>query len=222
LYSGVNDHIAQLRIVNNFSVPFGLAGVPVAEHFIGREKELDELRGSFHGNEDRRQVVVLHGLGGIGKTQLAVAFLKQQREKYTAILWLNGKSEDTLKQSFAYEARRLYDQCPDPHLKAAAESKDENDIVSHIKRWLSHKANTKWLLVFDNVDNPKLPNVQDPQAYDVRRYFPIPDVGSILVTTRSSSLRIGEMINVRKFSDNEESIAILARMSERPISNTGK
>ena len=53
----------------------------------------------LHGH-DTRSSVVLHGLGGIGKTQLAIEYIRQQKEKYTAILWLNANDEDSLRLSF--------------------------------------------------------------------------------------------------------------------------
>ena len=57
------------------------------------------MKEAFQDHGSQRRVVLLNGLGGIGKYQLAVAFLKQHREIYPAIFWFNGKNEDTLKQS---------------------------------------------------------------------------------------------------------------------------
>lgn len=76
--------------------------------------------------------------------------------------------------------------------------------------------------MFDNVDNPKLPDVEDDLAYDVRPYFPTPEVGSILITTRSSRLRLGRSIHLRKFTDTKESISLLAKVSGRPIDDTSQ
>ena len=55
--------------------------------------------------QDRRRIHVLHGLGGIGKTQLAIAYARKHQQRYTAILWLNGNSWDTLVHSFAVFAK---------------------------------------------------------------------------------------------------------------------
>ncbi len=91
----------------NFSVPFGLSGVPEVQEFIGRKEELIGIKKAFQGNGSQRKIVLLHGLGGIGKTQLAVASMKEHRDTYSAIFWLNGKNEDMLKQSFAGIAKRF-------------------------------------------------------------------------------------------------------------------
>jgi ATP/maltotriose-dependent transcriptional regulator MalT len=81
-------------------VSFSLSKVSETEHFVAREEELAEIHRSLSGDGSRR-TVVLHRLGGIGKTQLTVAYAKRHRADYTAIFWLNIKDEDSLKLSFA-------------------------------------------------------------------------------------------------------------------------
>ncbi|KAA6413191.1 MAG: hypothetical protein FRX48_02935 [Lasallia pustulata] len=207
---------AQADVKEDFTVPFSLSGIPETENFIGRKEELAKIKEAFQGDGSQRAVVLLHGLGGIGKTQLAVTFVKEHRDTYSAIFWLNGKNEDTLKQSFAVMANRLYKEYPfSALLRTAAEAKDVDQIVVTIRQWLSAKENHRWMLVFDNIDNPKLPGNEDPQAYDVRLYFPEAYQGSILITTRSSRLKIGKVVSVRKLVDIRESIAILTSKSGR-------
>lgn len=207
----------------DFSVPFSLSGAPEVPEFIGRKEELIRLKKAFQGDGSQRKVVVLHGLGGIGKTQIAVAFLKEHRDNYSAVFWLNGKNEDTLRQSFAEMAKRLHIEYPSSALlRRTVDEKKADEVVAVIKQWLSIRGNSKWILVFDNVDNPKLPGVSDPQAYDTRSYFPEAHQGSILITTRSSKLKIGELVSVKKLLDIQESIAILASMSGREDLGQGK
>lgn len=155
---------------------------------------------------------------------MAVEFLKQQRDTFSAIFWLDGKSEDLLKRSFTNMAKRLYNEYPSSSsLSIAAESKDPDNVVEATKKWLSAKDNIQWLLVFDNFDNPKLSGIKDPQAYDIRSYFPDAHQGFILITTRSSHVKVvGKVIHVKKLQNIGESIAILAHMSERQISDQGK
>ena len=189
---------------------------------MGRKEELITIKEAFQGDGSQRKVVILHGLGGIGKTQLAVASMKEQREIFSAIFWLNGKNEDTLKQSFVDIAKRLYREYPSSALlRKTTGEKDANQVVAVIKQWLSLRGNTQWILVFDNVDNPKLPGTSDPQAYDIRSYFPEVHHGSILITTRSSRLKIGKVISVKKLVDIQESITILVSMSGRENLNQG-
>lgn len=55
----------------------------------------------------RRRVVVVHGLGGIGKTQLAVEFARTHQRQFSAVFWLDGSSEASVKQSFVDIVSRL-------------------------------------------------------------------------------------------------------------------
>lgn len=202
---------------------FSLSGVPEIQKFVGREKEIVSIQEEFRGDGSQRKIVLLQGLGGIGKTQLAVSFIKQHRDLFSAVIWLNGKDEDMLKQSFTDMANRLYNEHPSSTLlRTAAESKDPDQVVDAMKRWLSVKTNTRWMLVFDNIDNPKLPRMSDPHAYDIKSYFPTAHQGFILITTRSARLKIGKVIPVKKLQTINESLAILSNMSERQISDQGK
>jgi hypothetical protein len=205
----------------DFYLPFSLAGVPEVQTFVGRKKELTEIGEALQGDGLRRKVVLLLGLGGIGKTQLAVSFLKENAGSYSAIVWLDAKTEDALKQSFTLTAKRLHRHYPTSELlRRAEESKDIDDIVAHIKEWFSAEGNHRWLLVFDNVDNPKLPGVNDPEAYDIEPYFPETRQGSIIITTRSSRLEIGKAVSVSKLN-TRESIDILSSTSGREGLDTG-
>ena len=190
---------------------------------MGRKEELIRIKEAFGDQRSQRKVVQLHGLGGVGKTQLAVAFLGEHRYIYPAIFWLNGKTEDTLKQSFTGMAKRLHIEHPSSALlRIASEEKDTDQVVALIKQWLSVRGNTQWMLVFDSVDNPKLPGISDPQAYDIRLYFPEAHQGSILITTRSSRLKIGEVVSVKKLLDVQENIILLASTSGRENLDQGK
>src|SRR5580658_2248015 len=90
----------------DFSVTFGLSDVSDIEQFVAREEELAEIHRTLRGDGTRR-TVVLHGLGGVGKTQLTIAYAKRHKNNYSAIFWLNIKDEDSLRQSFAKAAKQI-------------------------------------------------------------------------------------------------------------------
>ena len=73
-------------LVNNCIIPFDLAGIPATENFLGRP----ELNRLWHHLEPRNpmshKVCILHGLGVIGMTQLAIHFARDRKDQYTAIL----------------------------------------------------------------------------------------------------------------------------------------
>ena len=189
----------QEKTLNDFTVPFSLKGVPQAEHFVGHESELEQIKQAFQGDGSERRIVVIHGLGGMGKTQLALKYARQNKAKYSAIFWLNGRSVDLLKQSFVSVASQISDVDESPKLRSAIHSKDADIIVKSVRDCLSQRNNIKCLLIFDNVDDPKLPDVRDG-AYVIRDYFPVPDTGHILVTSRISDIRIGQRIRLRKLA----------------------
>ncbi|KAL5330675.1 hypothetical protein ACEPPN_000194 [Leptodophora sp. 'Broadleaf-Isolate-01'] len=199
----------------DFSVPFSLSNVSDVEHFVGRETELTEMHKALSGDGSRR-VVVLHGLGGIGKTQLSIAYAKRHKDDYSGIFWLNIKDEDSLKQSFVRVAKQISRRYPSALRLGNVETNENLDeLVDTVKAWLSLQNNTRWLMIYDNYDNPKLPGQTDPAAIEIRRYLPESYQGSIIITTRSSQVKYGHVIHVRKLREVHESLEILSNASKR-------
>ena len=71
---------------SNFDVLFDLSGVPAIAKFIGRDSDINRLQYLLLSiDPKRRKVIVLHRLGGIEKTQLAIEFARKHRDSFTAI-----------------------------------------------------------------------------------------------------------------------------------------
>ncbi|KAN0069072.1 HET domain containing protein [Elaphomyces granulatus] len=199
----------------DFSVTFSLSDFPEIEHFVAREEELAEIHRTLRGDGSRR-TVVLHGLGGIGKTQLTVAYAKRHRDDYSAVFWLNIKDEASLKQSFAKAAKQILGEHPSASRLSSVDIKENFDeVIDAVKGWLSLFNNTRWLMIYDNYDNPKLLGNTDPAAVDIRRFLPEPYQGSVIITTRSSEVKIGHRIQIRKLEDVRDSLRILSNASRR-------
>ena len=181
-----------------FQLPFSLAAAPVIDYFVGRGGDLLSIESVLLPLKPTAQkVVVLHGLGGFGKSQLAIEYAKNHQEDYTAIFWLNVKTEDTLKRSFVDRARRLPKRYFSQKLLHVSQNEEALGVMlQEMKAWFDLPGNYRWLLIFDNVDNPKIPNNTDPGAYDIRSYFSENYRGSILLTTRWKALSIGDFIEV--------------------------
>ena len=172
-------------------MPFSLKGLLPVPKFIARDQEMNDLKNTLFPKptrETRRKVFVLHGLGGSGKTQLAIEFAQISKKIFSSIFWLNGDSKESVSQSLAQIARQLPpDQIPDSCIKFSKTSPEELDeIISNILIWFSRHENNQWLLIFDNVDRSL--EVNDPQSYDVKDFFPEADHGSILITSRLRQL----------------------------------
>jgi hypothetical protein len=174
-------------------------------------------------SDGSRRTVVLHGLGGIGKTQLSVAYAKRHRDSYSAIFWLNIKDENSLKQSFVKVARQILREHP---LASRISSVDINEnldeVVDAVKAWLSQPNNTRWLMIYDNYDNPKVPGNTDPAAVNIQKFLPESYQGSIIITTRSSQVKLGQSIQIRKLEDVRDSLEILSNASRRERLRSGK
>jgi hypothetical protein len=138
----------------------------------------------------RRNVAVAHGLGGIGKTQLAVEFARRHSGSFSGVFWLDGSSEASVKQSLADTALRLPrdELMADGAAMLKAAAIDVDVAVRECLHWLAQPSNGRWLLVIDNVDRDHRDR-GDSQAYDVKKYLPPADHGSVLITSRLPGLR---------------------------------
>ncbi|KAK5699199.1 hypothetical protein LTR17_023452 [Elasticomyces elasticus] len=133
-----------------FSVPFSGTEMRGVERFIGREGELKAMRAALVGDGSRRMVIST-GLGGIGKTQLAVAYAKRYKDSYFAVISLNIRDEASIKQSFATIAERILRYHPSASNVSSADSMaTTDDIVKAVLAWLSESDNTRWLAVYES------------------------------------------------------------------------
>jgi Heterokaryon incompatibility protein (HET) len=129
--------------------------------------------------------------GGVGKTQLNITFAKQHHERCSSIFWPNAKDELSLKQGFV----RFSQTIGIGQGKGSIGPADDDLVIQKVLRWLSGPDNDRWLLIFDNYDDPKLPGVKGATSYDIRAYFPPRSQGSILITTPSHRLTFARQMN---------------------------
>jgi len=110
---------------------------------------------------------------------------------FSAVFWLDGRSEGSLKQSIALLASRIPEgQIPETsRAYSISSSGDIDSTVGDVLDWLSRSDNSQWLLVFDNVDREYGGGKTDGDAYDITRYFPEADHGSVLITSRLAKLQ---------------------------------
>ena len=88
-------------------------------------------------------------------------------------------------------------------------------VAEAVTSWLKLVGNTRWLLIFDNYDNPKIPGLISLDVVDLSQYIPDCDHGCILVTTRSSRVDLGSRIHIQKLTKVEEGLSILSNTSGR-------
>jgi hypothetical protein len=116
--------------------------------FTNREDELARLFEALHaGQEGRVHTLVVNGLGGIGKTRVAIEYAYSYKSNYEAVLWIDASNHTTFLASLT----RLVD---DLNLKMSkAEKQDRQSLLSAVKKWLENNRN--WLLILDNIDDPR-------------------------------------------------------------------
>ncbi|KAG7289879.1 hypothetical protein NEMBOFW57_006256 [Staphylotrichum longicolle] len=207
--------IARREYFGPYRTLFALQGAPTSSHFVDRQPDTDELERCLiprsRSPRTQQRIFLLYGLGGIGKTQLAADFARRHKATFSSVFWLDGRSEDRLRQSLAgYASKIPKGQIPDISRDSVLDSeKDVDIVVADVLDWLGRPDNVDWLLIFDNVDQD-LEQGSETGAYDVRRYLP-GDHGSVLITTRLSRLaQLGDSRRLRKV-DKELSEAIFKR-----------
>jgi Tfp pilus assembly protein PilF len=158
--SGLTPSGSSSASLTAWSVPYGRN-----VHFTGREDELADLSKSLASNDPVRRVQVISGLGGVGKTQLALEFVYRNKANYKIIWWINADEPATLALGYAKLATHLGMHVP--------EGTSLDDIRHALRRKLNERKD--WLLIFDNVAG----------ADDIKNYLPQDRVGHVLITSRN-------------------------------------
>jgi hypothetical protein len=146
-------------------------------------------------------VVVLLGMGGCGKSQLALEYCQQSEndKSYKSIFWIDAMSPTTIEQSLTTVAREL----SKPGFDVADVEGNIRYVLTTISTWRE-----PWLLVFDNFDDPL------SFSMSVKEYFPRSNSGSVLITSRDRAARgLGQNIDVSTMS-NDEALELLFRRSD--------
>lgn len=159
--------------------------------FTGREAHIEQLDQLL--KENGTQPVSICGLGGIGKTQLALEYAHSRHpEIYRAVFWVNAASKETLQNGYDELLDRL--ELPE----RSAENPDKR--VQAMKTWL--EAHTSWLLILDNVDNLGL----------ARSFLPAKPLGHIVLTTRSHIVgSVARRVEIEKMEPEEGQLFLLTR-----------
>ena len=187
-------------------------------HFVGRKDLLEKLRDFIlcktggpnssdttliRGLLPPSRIAILVGLGGQGKTQIALEFCRQCLDTFGTTIWINASSRDSALSDVKKIIKRLS--------PALENSNDAPTILAFFHRWLRDLVNP-WMLVFDNYDDP----VRFP---DIASFYP--EYGSIIITSRhNSSRRLGITFEVGAMTD-EEGCNLLLRGRQQDLNHPG-
>jgi hypothetical protein len=167
--------------------------------FIQRPALISEITRLTTQESETSRVCVLFGMGGQGKTALALDFCRQSETKhlFLAIFWLDASTEDALRKDLigiSNVVKRRVDQTfesPEDRISFALQT---------IEGW-----NRPWLLILDNYDNPH-------GFKNLNEYMPQSSQGSILITSRNTNLaRLGAVLEVPAMSKKEALLLLYDR-----------
>jgi hypothetical protein len=214
-------HTDRRRTVDRYKIPFSLRGIPLRK-FVGRDAQLHQIEQQLQPDlaEKRpRKVLVVRGIGGIGKTKLAARYAQLHQDKYSAIFWMDGSTRDSLKQSFLEAAKRIPEEQLQASVAAALRTGefDFEVVMRHVLQWLCLPKNWKWLLIMDNVDRESRGLGTDEHGFDPENVMPISDHGSVLITSRLWSLKgTDKDLHLGRVSESEAE-EILVHHADRPL-----
>ena len=164
-------------------------------NFTGREPLLQEIHEKLSQTQQTAVLPqALHGMGGVGKSQVAIEYVHRHSAEYDLIWWVPAEQEAQILASLTQLAVRL-------KLDVSPEA---NTAVPAVREALSTGAAgyRNWLLVFDNAEAPQ----------DVKKYFPTGGAGKIVVTSRDLDWqRITRSIEVDVFTRDESKAFLLGR-----------
>ena len=168
---------------------------PRNPYFTGREDLLTRLAAVLRAGQTAgiSQPQAVSGLGGVGKTQIALEYAYRYYQDYDAVLWTRADTLEALISGFVTFAELL--SLPQK------EERDQLKIVQAVKDWL--KTHHRWLLILDNADDLSL--VQD--------FLPPAGRGHTLLTTRATSMgRLAQRIEVDTLDRDQGALLLLRRI----------
>ena len=162
--------------------------------FAGRDEDLADLHTALLGAKGAP--VALYGLGGIGKTRLAIEYAWSREAVYSALLFVSASDGAALNAGLAgLTAFEILD-LPEK------EARDDATKITAVLRWL--EANPTWLMILDNVDDRAA-------VAEVAKLMPRLKGGHVVVTARASNFPAGvRKLEVSTLDENAAS-AIPAR-----------
>jgi tetratricopeptide (TPR) repeat protein len=169
-------------------------------NFTGRVAALETIR---HNLESRQHphVQVISGMGGIGKTEIAIEYIHRYIDRYEIIWWIRAEHHDRLRDALVKLGQRL-------ELRQSSTDSGRDRTIAAVLEALQSDSRPSWLLVYDNAVNP----------LDLQKYLPASrPAGHIIITSRQlnwPSYIAAEGIEVSPFTQ-EEATSFLRRRVPR-------
>ena len=179
----------------------------LAEYFVSREDVLGKLKEGF-SDKTSRKIRILSGMGGVGKTQIALKFAHAARADYDLIRWIDATNEETLLENVE-EFLDSYDTAPREEIEGLS-------AAVRLNRFVNRLSDKRILFIYDNADYLD----EDQEKKKLLRktllsYMPDGDY-HILITTRCNVLfNEAKPIRVDVF-EPEAALEYLTKKAGRP------
>ncbi|MDI1484963.1 MAG: hypothetical protein OHK93_000097 [Ramalina farinacea] len=171
---------------------------PRNRRFIGRTEKLKELEEKLIISSDCQKLALV-GLGGIGKSQVALelAYAVKERWPDRSILWVPAVSRETFEQAYKEIAS---------HYSIVLDPKKE-DTKESVRRHLNSKSAGKWLLVVDNADDEVVLFGKPNESKGMTEYLPKSESGLTLFTSRHRKIAVSlaskDVVEIQEMNDKE-------------------
>ena len=178
------------------------------KYFVGRIRVLVELNQKLLVNQACQSMSII-GLGGTGKTQVALQFaysVKETQLEYS-IFWVSALSMESFEQAYAGVARALRI----PYVAGG-----EEDVKELVQQHLSTSRAGRWLLVVDNADDEDI-FFGTGQLRGIVNYLPESELGVVVYTTRTPKVAEqtrGDVIELGAM-DRQDAAAFLTKSLTR-------
>jgi tetratricopeptide (TPR) repeat protein len=162
--------------------------------FTGREDELLNLSEALRQNKKvaLKQPLAISGLGGIGKTQIAIEYTYRYHKIYQAVIWIKVDTFETFISDITTIAALL--NLPESKIE------DQKLLFQAVNRWLQN--HTDWLLILDNVEDWLM----------IREFIPLTTNGHIILTTRGHTTGVvAQLLEIKKMTVEEGALLLLRR-----------
>lgn len=141
---------------------------------------VDLVKGMLFSDRDAQRIAI-YGLGGVGKTQIALELVHQTREQYPdcSVFWIPAMSPDSIHQAYLEIASQLGISAPE---------REDVDMTQLVNDHLNQPHNGRWLLIFDNADDLETwdPDLNESSTSVIpKKSLPQHHLGAIFFTTRS-------------------------------------
>lgn len=147
--------------------------VPLSRNacFTGREEILETLHTLLAPEQPVAsiQALALSGLGGIGKTHVAMEYAYRYAQEYRAVFWLAAETAESLVMSLQRIADRLQ--------LSERQAAEQSQMITAVQEWFA--THPGWLLIGDDVEDLDLLRAVLP---------PASPQGALLLTTRHQAL----------------------------------